>query len=365
MSRMTLKDIAQELGLSLNTVSDVLNGGDTRYSEKTRKRIHETANRLGYRANRQAQILAGVKSGLIGIIKAINFHQSGVERALYAGEAIHKNGFKLLSYDILWHYDGLEHAVQTMLDARVEGVLIDGIESSPEVRAAIQRLLKARIPLISLHGILQPEVPHVTVDFYQAGRLLADHLLSLGYRRLAFIGPKAALESGDPARSIIRRLVGCRERVAEAQKSGACLEVIAAPAGESDDLVAASAYEPGIRAMRRILELGRLPDAIICSNDLYAIGALKACREAGVRVPDDLAIVGFDNIAVGSYFDPSLTSVTSESKAAAQAAVDLLFRSIREEDFKSTTSVSLPCTLVIRESCGFADRSTREAPSLP
>jgi len=148
------------------------------------------------------------------------------------------------------------------------------------------------------------------------------------------------------------------------QGIGACLEIVAAPPCESDDLVAASAYEPGIRAMRQMLKSGALPDAIICSNDLYAIGALKACREAGVCVPGELAIVGFDNIAVGNYFEPSLTSVTSESKVVAQAAVDLLLRSIREENFKST-SIHLPCTLVIRESCGSANRSPREAPSLP
>lgn len=352
---MTLKDIAQELGLSLNTVSDVLNGGDTRYSEKTRKRIHEAAAHLGYRANRQAQILAGVKSGLIGVIKSINFHQSGVERALYAGEAIHKHGFKLLSYDILWHYDSLEYAVQTMLDARVEGVLLDGIESSPEAVTAIQRLLKARIPVVSVHGILHEEIAHVTVDCHMAGRLLADHLLSLGYRRLAFIAPEAVLASNDPTRSIIRRLAGCQRRIREEPGERACLEIVAAPACEDSGMAAANAYEPGVRAVRQMLEPSKLPDAIICSNDLYAIGAFKACREAGVRVPNDLGLVGFDNVALAAYIEPSLTSVTSESKMMAQTAVELLLRSIREEDFKPS-SMQLPCRLVVRESCGAAIR---------
>jgi len=349
---MTLKDIAKELGLSVNTVSDVLNGGDTRYSAKTRQRIYETAKRLGYRANRQAQILAGARSGLIGIIKVINFHQSGVERALYTGEAIHQNGFQILSYNVPWHEDGLNAAVQTMLDTRVEGVLLDGIRFTPEAKAIVNRLLKAKIPAVALNNTAHPAIPAVTADFYQGGRLVADHLLSLGYRKITIIAPQSALDPACARENSTLRVAGYRDRLAEA---GCKAEVVTTVPATNELLIMGDSYESSRQAMLKILKQENRPEAVICANDHYAIGALKACREMGVEVPEEMALVGFDNTAVGNYLDPTLTSVAVTTRAVAEAAVDLLLRLIRKETMGPAV-VTMPCSLVIRESCGSALR---------
>ncbi|MEO6848152.1 MAG: LacI family DNA-binding transcriptional regulator, partial [Chthoniobacterales bacterium] len=118
----TLKAIAQEVGVSIQTVSCVLNRGDIRFSEETKKRIHEVAKRLNYRVNHQARSLVGAKSGMLGMMKSLGFSYDHLEAIVLAGQAIHKFGYGVLSCDIPWYKNGLARAVDAMLDSHVEGV---------------------------------------------------------------------------------------------------------------------------------------------------------------------------------------------------------------------------------------------------
>jgi LacI family transcriptional regulator len=193
-------------------------------------------------------------------------------------------------------------------------------------------------------------VPYVCSDHKNGMRLLTEHIIKQGRRKLAMIGPVAENEE-DKSRfyDYNERVLGFRSA---ANSAGILIEdakVISHP-----DLIDVNdEYKPGYTAMRKIIESGKLPEAVICVNDRWASGAMRACREAGIGVPDDIAFGGFDNNGFAPYLCSPLTSVAQPSARIGQVAVDLLMRWIRGEDIpERDTKILLPCELVVRKSCG-------------
>jgi DNA-binding LacI/PurR family transcriptional regulator len=215
--------------------------------------------------------------------------------------------------------------------------LVDGALVHPEaLEAADFPDGGGKIPLVLLgeHAVDVP-IDHVAIDNVEAARTAVAHLASLGRRRIAAIGR-------NPSRGTSRqRLAGYRAALSEAGLS------------YEDTLVApAEKYHRahGAQAMKALLSLPAPPDAVFCFNDLLAIGALRAVAEAGLRVPDDVAIVGFDNNEESAFSLPALTTIAPDKAALAEAAVDLVRRRITGEAPAEPQDVQTPFSLEVRES---------------
>lgn len=349
---ITLKDVASASGFSIHTVSDILNGEDPRYSQKTQLKVRETAEKLGYRPNRQARVLRGAKSGIIGMIKVVNVIQTAAERALFAGEAIYEAGYELLAYDVHWHQEGLSRAVDFMLDTRVEGVLFAVVRADFAQNEAIKRLKASGIPLVAMGGGQIPEIPYVSADFFQGGQLLARHLLEQGYRKIAFIMRKGDLRHD----SNVKRFAGVESVFCEA---GISVEVVEGEMpSSSDDALSLNGYTAGFSAACEVLKGKKKFDVLICINDYVALAAIRAAKDMGIRVPEDLAVVGFDDVSSSRYSIPRLTTVFQPVREVAVKAVDVLLNKITKNNPHVPEVTELPCKLIVRESCRTISSST-------
>ncbi len=353
--RVTQQEIAKAAGVSQRAVASVVGcvrkGRGPKVGAATRERILKVARELGYRPQRQAQLLRGVKSGTIGIIKSITLHQASVERVYHTSLAIHAAGYGLVAQELLWSKPGdFQSAVNLLLDARVEGILLN-VGGNHGVFTHFDPS-QLHVPVVCMGGMMLPGCPSVASDYRQSMRDLVRHLIALGHRRLAF---EVALhpEEGDtpPITSTQIRLAGFREACAQAGLSEDDIRVIWQPNRQGSF----DAFEPGRRSAKTFLEEGgRRFDALLCQNDLRATGAMKYFLENRVDIPGDLAMTGFDNSALCRQLPVALTSIAQPVAQIANLAVDILVGLIRgeERDEAMEETVLLPCELVVRDSCG-------------
>lgn len=346
--RTTLKDVALAAGVSVNTTSDILNGGDMRYSEQTRRRVEKEARRMNYRPNRQARILRGAKSGLIGMLKPVSVIQTAAERGLFAAEALYQaGGYDLISFDVHWHQQGLEHAVDFFLTNRVEGVLLVSLDcTNPRMQGPLRQLKKSGIPLVSVGGSRDPDISWVGTNYFQGGNLLGRHLVSQGLLKAAFLAGEEDLQF-EPLR---QRQAGLE---AAFQQAGGTMDIVTAPIpGDFRDSVSLRNFASGQPALGKLLERKTDFDVAVCTNDYTALSVMRACRDVGIRIPKELAVTGFDDTAMGRFAIPRLTTVSQPVRAEAEKAVETLLEKMRGVPHPSRLTIRLDCKLVIRESCG-------------
>lgn len=356
-----------ELGISRSTVAAVLSQQPgAKLRPETRKRVLATARRLEYRPHRYAQIMRKGRSGIVGMIQFGGVMQFGTQRALYVAKAINASGFELLSSDVLWHHKGVSAACTAMLDARVEGVLL----VSPYLtELELERFRKAKIPIVSLSGMRLTGIPQVVADVRQGVFDLTRHLFRLGHRHLTLLtGSLNKTQAETRFWPSMERIRGFREAV---EKEGGHVDFAArSPVttrldGEARGVIVCEGnadfwidpYRIGEVAMSKLLRNGQRPDAALCSNDDWALGALAACADAGVRVPEDMAVTGFDNSIFSNYGTTRLTTVAQPIETMAQRAVDILVGMIRGEiAHAKNLLVKMPCKLMVRQSCGASAR---------
>lgn len=373
--------IARHVGLSRTTVSLVLNGRGSEFGIKpsTQQRIFVAAKRLGYRPNRAAQLMRGVKSGLIGMLQlgAVSlFHGM---RSASLTEAIRQAGYSPLMGHVLNALGvsrptmraDLASACSVMIDARVEGAVLAGFPPWGD-HEQIQRLQSAGIPLVDLDGIRLPGVPYVGMDYAQGMKDLVRHLLQLGRRRLIMI---AAWQDDSPidAWPVLERVRGFVETITDAH--GAVdgnvppgLQPLVgaadpkAPQGRLFNAFAIAAeagshFEAGRRTVQAILAQSQSFDALACTNDDWALGAMRALKDAGIDCPKDVSVTGFDDVMSSAYLETPLTSVRYPMPRAANQAMQLLQQQIQGASVADLPKETIfPCELVVRRSCG-ADHS--------
>lgn len=364
MSAVTQAELAERLGLSRSTVAAALNPQSTvQLKQSTRDRIVQTAERMGYRPHRYAQIMRAGKSGVIGVIHFGGLSQVAAERVWYASHTIQAEGYQVLVNDVSWSPGGVTAGCEAMMDARVEGVLIAGLNDAL-VGKNLQIFQRAKIPVVSLSGSAIPRVPQVRADTRTAFRELTEHLLICGRRRVVLalaLSREVRLDQPETMRRIdwsgSERIEGFYSALVE---SGGRLvaEFSARGAGIEGRIVRGTyegtrfdPYRKAAKLMTEELGMGTRPDGLICSNDDWAIGAMMALRVAGLRIPDHVAVTGFDNTSVGACLDVPLTTAAQPSQAMADRAVALLFRSMRGECVPRCP-VSFSCQLIVRASSG-------------
>ncbi|MFI7512522.1 LacI family DNA-binding transcriptional regulator [Micromonospora echinofusca] len=330
--RHRLKDVAERAGVSVKTVSNVVNGY-VHVRPDTRARVEEAIAELNYRPNLSARNLRKGRTGVIA------FAVPELDIPYFAELARHVvTAAAELGWTVLIDQTGGGHEQERVAASGITEHLIDGLIFSPLALTAEDLTGLAGTPMVLLgervdHG----PADHVGIDNVGAARAITAHLAGLGRRRIAAIGSQRTLE-GVSARL---RLAGYTAALADAGLA------------YDDRLVApATAWHraDGAAAMRGLLTSGVRPDAVFCFNDTLALGALRALHEAGLRVPEDVAVAGFDDIEDGRFSVPTLSTIAPDKERIARLAVELLAGRLDGDRAAPPRELSAPWTLTPRES---------------
>ncbi|WP_154697873.1 LacI family DNA-binding transcriptional regulator [Lentzea guizhouensis] len=321
----TLKDVARLAGVSVKTVSNVVNG----YSfvkPDNRRRVEEALAATGYRPNLGARNLRRGRTGFIALVLPELSIPYFAELAGLVIAAAQEHEWNVLIEQTFGTLAGERSALEALGPHLVDAAIV-----SPEAVSDFQ--LEVPAVLLGEHEVDVP-ISRVGIDNVLAASTAVRHLISLGRRRIAAIG--AHPQRGTAA----LRLEGYR----------AALEVEGLEFDPSLVVPALNYHRAdGAAAMNSLLDMKNPPDAVFCFNDLLAVGAMRAAAERFVRVPQDLAVVGFDNNEESAYSSPSLTSIAPDKGAIARAAVDLLHRRVGVEE-AGVENVQTPFSLQVRES---------------
>jgi LacI family transcriptional regulator len=331
-SKVTIVEVAEQAGVSFGTVSRVINN-DVHVKKETRARVLETMHRLGFVANRQARSLAGGKSNSIGvlvpdlgtgyigeIIRGIDAELSliGLDLILYT---THRTASKEANY------------VTNLATGMVDGLLLVLPRSPADF---IGNLTQRKFPFVLIdHQGAGRDCPAVGATNWQGGYNATEYLIKLGHTRIGFITGSMDLGcAGD-------RLAGYR----------AALRTNHIP--DEPDLVYEGDFfqSAGYAGAGVLLDQPAPPTAIFASNDVMAMGALDAVRNRGLRIPDDISVVGFDDIPQASLIHPALTTVKQPLEKMGRVATQMLFDLLNHPE-RTADRIELPTQLVIRDSCG-------------
>lgn len=328
--RVGITDVAAKAGVSVTTVSHVLSSRRP-VSQATRNRVLKVIEELDYRPNELARSMRAQRTFTIALIvpDITNPFYTSVARGL-------QDKVRPASYHcIVASTDGdreVERDILHQLLTRVDGVALSGSDKSPE---DLKPVIDAKLPLVLLGADTPgPGFDVVTNADNDSGALAANYLLERGHRRIAFI--TAPVDFGAPA----RRVEGYRNALAEAGVAADSGLVVSSPVTR----------EGGARAMAALMDLPERPEAVICVNDVVAIGAIDAAAERGLNVPGDVAIMGFDDIEAASLVTPKLTTMATASREHGQAAGELILERITETEPGEPRRVVFPARLVRRDS---------------
>ena len=329
----TLKDVAKAAGVSSATVSRYLTG-HARLSDETRADVERAIRELNYRPNRVARRLqaTGGRSGLLGLVIPDMRNPFFTDIGHGVEDAAQQHGYTV----ILGHSNDSVEREARYLDLfhaeHVDGVVLPTVRS---VDATVADLSRGDIPVVCVDRKTAAEVDTVISDNVKGARLATEHLLALGHRRIGFVGGLPEISTTQ------ERLAGYRGALAAAGLP-VCRELIV----EGD-----SRQESGRLRTGRLLALPTPPTALLGGNNLMTLGALQAIREQTLRIPDDVAIVGYDDMPWSSAFTPPLTAVDQPGYEMGRRAAEILLRRIEAPDTPPRTVVLHP-RLVVRGSCG-------------
>ena len=336
---VTIRDVAKAAGVSVATVSAVLNNcNHVRISPQTRKRVLEVVRKLNYQPKRVAQGLRKGLNYIVGLAVPLQpdsplspFFYEAVSGAL---KATKEKGWTI---SILGFKDSKEE--MALLEKVVSQHLIDGvILFDPRENDPRFPLLKGKVPFVVIGRTDDPEIFTVDNDNVEAAKLATQHLIRLGHKRIAFVHiPLSYFTAKD-------RLEGYKQALTEAGLPF-----------RKEFLVEADGYygvEAGYRAMLSLLEKAKEPPtAVLAMDDTLALGCIQAANEKGLKVPKDLAVVGFNDSAFSAHSEPPLTTVHIFAETLAYYAVDMLLRLVQGE-VVAPKRVTVPTQLIVRKSCG-------------
>ena len=326
----TIKDIARKLGISYSTVSRALSH-DRKVSalvaEKTRKQVQQKAAELDYSPNLMAQGFVTGKTGALGLLTY------EISRQLYGSQAEHilraanTHNYQIMISTAIRRQDNLIQQIKQLISRGIDGLLIHtrGNEGESE---RILNAVRGQVPVVSFHhpnqmgGVVLDE----TTSFCEA----TEHLIRLGHERIGFVGV-------DWNRTVVGSAKG-KGYLMAMRKHSLTPERIAGKTGLLEP-----AYQLG-------KEIGDRFTALVCRNDYTALGVCRGLREAGIRVPEDVAVVGNGDLDVAAYVTPALTTLATPYEAITQAAMELMLEQLGGG--QEPRQITVKSSLIVRESCG-------------
>jgi LacI family transcriptional regulator len=285
---MNLEQVARRARVSTATVSRVLNNADV-VKNTTRARVMKAIAELKYHPNLHARNLAGGKSRTIGVIVSNMENPFFFDIYKTVESDAHARGYEVLMANTDYRSEQLVTSIRLMIGRRVEGLAAIVSEMAP---ALIDELNESRIPVVFYDvGTPRQNITNIRVNYRRGIEKVVDYLHSLGHRRLGFVGHHAML---GPINERVKAVLDAVARIPS---------LAVRTAADADTL------EGGRLATRALLDTGFAPTAMICVNDLMAVGALRELRERGIRVPLDMSVTGFDNVKLSEFCFPALTTV--------------------------------------------------------
>lgn len=349
--RPTIEDVAAKAGLSVSTVSLVINN-KSYVSEETRKKVKAVIAELDYHPQRSARGLASRSSGNIGFILT-NEHFSQAEpfyTKIFLGtelEARQQNYYVLLT-TVGYNIGGVNDMPRFFLEHNVDGVIIAGKIGS----SWLDYISERNLPMILIdYELPDRRISTVVMDNSGGARMVVEHLLSLGHTKIGFIGgdirhPSIAARYQTYRRTLEQHGVDVRDAWVNVDEAN-------------------TRFENGYRAAQAILtEASDKPTAIVSANDALALGCMKYCKEVGLNIPGSMAVAGFDNVESGLQSQPRLTTVNVHREEMGGLAVRRLVEMIRDKSIVVDRSIS-PVELVVRESCGGKKEAEVEDSAVP
>jgi LacI family transcriptional regulator len=338
-----MKDIAKALSLSIVTVSKVLNKKDASISDATRQRVLECARRLDYRTNLAAKSLVTGQSNMIGLIVPELFHGFFGEVAAGMSDALTRQGYGLIISSSRDSEDLENREIRQMLARGVDALVVASCAARPDALLSANR----EAPVILLDRRIGPPgaLCLVGTDDRLAGKLATQHLIDTGRTRIAYIGGAGFSPTSDRER-------GYRAALTRVGLKAPAKYIVRLPQNEESNHVL------GARAMRQLLALKPIPDAVFCYNDPTAWGVMLAILDSGLRIPEDIAVVGCGGVHYNDFMRVPLTSVDQHAARLGEEAANLAQRSIQQralkaratESNRNSTVILLKPTLVIRAS---------------
>lgn len=337
-SRPTQQQIAKEVGISRTTVSLVLNDvPDVHIRSETRERILQVAHRLNYYPDAAARRLVSGKTCTIALVWHRGPDQTyrdaflpGILQGIT--RAARHYGYHVIFYPIEPDEPNGDY-VELARSRHTDGIILSGPRSDD---TNLLDLHREEFPLVLQGHLPDSDIPSVDVDNVSGARAAVEHLLALGHRRVAMITNAPLIYT-----SSRQRLEGYRQAL---ERAGLSYDESLVQYGNFDE-------ESGVAAMGLLLALDESPTAVFVASDMVAMGALRTLHDRGLCVPEDIAIVGFDDITAARFITPALTTVHVPTFGLGWGAAELVIRII-EQDTRNETHVLLDSELVVRESCG-------------
>jgi LacI family transcriptional regulator, galactose operon repressor len=333
-ANVTIKDVAQLAAVSSMTVSRVINGSD-KVNPETRRRVEQAIAELGYVPSRLARGLIRQKTGTLALIvpDVANPFFTLIVRG--AEDVARRAGYRMLLCDTRANLTIEREVIEELIAHRVEGIVIAPV--SDRSRVHLRRLTNYGVPFV----LVDRTIPGVDCDVVvgdSAGgaRRLVEHLISLGHRRIGFIVESDAVSTARDRR----------------QGYEQALEAADLPADPA--LVVRSTVDPkgGFDGMSRLLGLEEVPTAVFTVNNLVAVGAIEAVRARGLDVPEDVALVCFDDIEYASRLYPFLTVMAQPAETLGTLGTQLLLERVEGRAADRGRVVVLPAQFIVRKSCG-------------
>ena len=335
--RMDIHTIARAANVSIATVSRTINNVPT-VNPKIAKRVWEVIDELDYFPNTQARALVSGRSKLFGLIVSEITNPFFPELIQGFEDIAVANGYEILVSSTNHDPKRMSHCIRRMLERKVEGVAVMtfGIEEP-----LLDQLAKRKVPLVFVDiGPTRPGISLLKVDYRHGILQGVQHLAALGHKDIGFISGPLTLHSAQSRRTAFSTSL---------KECGIALNPTWIIEGDHT-------MEGGIASMEHLLAAATIPTAVLCSNDMTAIGVLHKLYRAGLRVPDDLSVIGFDDIHIAEVTIPPLTTVQMSRFEIARAAVTAL-RILVEEPENSQREYNIQTDLIVRESTGAPRRA--------
>ncbi len=333
--RVTSQEVATKAGVSRTTVSFVLNNvANSHIPQSTRIKVLAAAEALGYVPNAAAKMLVSGQTRTIGVVISQAQHlavDAFIPQLLYSlCQHSQKAGYKLL-LETVQDVTAPDAYLQLVRGHHIDGLVVVNPRSDD---SQLPTLIQKNFPVVLIGAAFEPELHNVATDAVLASSLATKHLISLGHGKIAHL-----TFSPEHYFATQKRLLGYRLALEQAQLP------------YQKNLVAIGNFsaESGFMAMQKLLKIK--PTAVFAGNDTVAMGAMAAIQQAGLHIPKDIAIVGYDDIPTAAYLSPALTTIRVSAVEHAQKAIQLLEQLMRGESI-SQKSISCQTKLIIRASCG-------------
>lgn len=338
----TLKDVAEAAGVATTTVARVVNKTGF-VSEETRASVLKAVEKTGYRVNSLAQSLKRNRSFVIGhLLRSVIPNPFYLQVARGVEEVAHARGYTVLTLNVQGEAEAERRGIETFLNWRSDALIF----TTPIDEKNVEYAVKCRVPVVQVERPRSPIGHHITVRNYAGALAAMQHLIDLGHRHIAYVGAAPGQQRNDLADYVERERFGAYEDALRAIGSYRGDLVLF---GEPYSIGSATAQGHGYDATRQLLARADVPTAILTSNDILAAGALQAIHEAGLRVPDDLSVIGFDD-TLAAYLSPLLTSVSLPARRLGMAAAELVIDGLEDATLPKQQHLQFDAELILRRS---------------